>query len=114
MDLPPIQYTTHTGDTKYIFSDMGKTNVLIDYFLSIVNVDVKNANWPSFYSLCDEKLGDIVINSRKWFFFFIHVSILPVNKAVGSDCISHKMLKTTAMTVSKPLCILLKYVLTWK
>ena len=41
MDLPPLQYTTHTGELKYIFSDMGKINVLNDYFLSIVNVDVK-------------------------------------------------------------------------
>ena len=48
MDLPPIQYTTHTGDTKYIFSDMGKINVLNDYFLSIVNLDVKNANDQAF------------------------------------------------------------------
>ena len=33
-------------------------------------------------------------------------SILPVNKAVGPDCISHRMLKTTATSVSKPLYIL--------
>ena len=39
MDLPPLQYTTHTGESKYMFSDMGKINALNDYFSSIANVD---------------------------------------------------------------------------
>ena len=41
MDLQPLQYTTHTGESKYIFSDMGKINALNDYFSSIANVDEK-------------------------------------------------------------------------
>ena len=103
MDLPPLQYTTHTGESKYIFSDMGKINALNDYFSSIANVDDKDTNLPSYYSLCDETLSDIVIHESE---IFDVISILPVNKAVGPDCISHRMLKTTATSVSKPLCIL--------
>jgi hypothetical protein len=34
------------------------------------------------------------------------ISNISMNKAVGPDTISHKMLKLTAKTVSKPLCIL--------
>ena len=65
MDLPPLQYTTHTGESKYIFSDMGKINALNDYFSSIANVDDKETNLPSFYSLCDETLSDIVIQENE-------------------------------------------------
>lgn len=34
------------------------------------------------------------------------ISILPVNKAIGPDLISHKMLKATLFTVVKPLTLL--------
>ena len=42
MDFPPLQYTTHSGESKYMFSDMGKINALNDYFSSIANVDDKD------------------------------------------------------------------------
>ena len=35
------------------------------------------------------------------------ISVIPVNKAIGPDCISNKMLKTCKETISKPLCLLL-------
>ena len=31
---------------------------------------------------------------------------MSVNKAIGPDCISHKMLKLTKFAISKPLCLL--------
>lgn len=34
------------------------------------------------------------------------ISILPVNKAIGPDLVSHKMLKATLFTVVKPLTLL--------
>ena len=34
------------------------------------------------------------------------IYILSVNKAIGSDCISLKMLKLTKLAISKPLCLL--------
>ena len=49
MVLPPLQYTTHTGESKYIFSDMGKINALNYYFSSIAIVDDKDTNLPSYY-----------------------------------------------------------------
>ena len=33
MDLPPLQCTTHTGESKYIFSDQGNINALNGYFV---------------------------------------------------------------------------------
>lgn len=34
------------------------------------------------------------------------ISILPVNKAIGPDLVSHKMFKATLFTVTKPLTML--------
>ena len=72
MDLPPLQYTTHTGESKYIFSDMGKINALNDYFSSIANVDDKDTNLPSYYSLCDETLSDIVIHESEILMLYLY------------------------------------------
>ena len=46
-----------------------------------------------------ESLADIVIEESE----VIDIkSVLPINKAIGPDCISHKMLKSTMHTVCKP------------
>ena len=74
-----------------------------DYFSSIPNIDDDGVNLPDDYLLCDETLSDIVIQEQEFFYI---ISILPVNKAVGPDCISHKMLKATSKSVSRPLCLL--------
>ena len=76
MDFPPLQYTTHSGESKYMFSDMGKSNALNDYFSSIANVDDNDTNLPSYYLLCDEKHSDIVIQEQETFDV---ISILPGN-----------------------------------
>jgi hypothetical protein len=34
------------------------------------------------------------------------ISTLPLNKAIGPDCISHRMLKSTIHTISRPLYML--------
>jgi hypothetical protein len=102
-EIPPIRHTADNGDIKYIFSDIEKIKALNEYFSSISNVDESGTNLPDNYLLCEETLSDIVIQEHE---IYDIISILPVNKAVGPDCISHKMLKSTAKAVSKPLCIL--------
>ena len=50
-----------------------------------------------------ESLADIVIEESE----VVDIkSVLPINKAIGPDCISHKMLKSTMHTVCKPLQLL--------
>lgn len=58
---------------------------------------------PSMYSLCNNKLSNIVINEEE---IIDIISISPANKAIGPDNISHKMLKLTKFPISKPLCLL--------
>ena len=92
--------TLHILETHNIFfSYTGKIYALNDYFSSIANVDDKDTNLQSYFSSFDE----IVIQENE---IVDVISILPVNKAVGPDCISYRMLKTAAIAVSKPLCIL--------
>ena len=52
---------------------------------------------------CDDSLNDIVIEENE---VTDIISVLPVNKAIRPDCISHKMLKSTMYTVCKPLQLL--------
>ena len=55
------------------------------------------------YSLCNNRLSSIIIKEQE---IIDSLSILSVNKAIGPDCISHKMLKLTKFAISKPLCLL--------
>ena len=55
------------------------------------------------YSLCNDSLDNIVIEEQE---VSDIITILPVNKAVGPDSISHKMLKSTKETIAKPLTML--------
>jgi hypothetical protein len=58
---------------------------------------------PEMYLHCHKTIDSITI--EKYDVTDI-ISILPVNKAVGPDCISHKMLKSTMHTICKPLRLL--------
>jgi hypothetical protein len=53
--------------------------------------------------LCDETLNGIMIKEQ---YVVDTISNISINKVVGPDTISHKMLKVTAKNVSKPLCLL--------
>lgn len=102
-ELPPIQISNVNGTTKFVYSDIGKIESLNTYFSSISSVDNKNAALPNMYSLCRETLCNIYINEQE---VLDIISILPVNKAIGPDLVSHKMLKATLFTIVKPLTLL--------
>ena len=55
------------------------------------------------YSLCNNNLSNIFIEEQE---ISDIITILPVNKAIGPDCISHKMLKSTKSSIVKPLKLL--------
>ena len=93
-ELPPIQISNVNGTTKLVYSDIGKIESLNTYFSSISSVDNKNAALPNMYSLCRDTLCNIYINEQE---VLDIISILPVNKAIGPDLVSHKMLKATLL-----------------
>ena len=71
--------------------------MLNKYFSSISNILTTGKVLPELYLQCDETLEFEVTDI---------ISVLPVNKAIGPDSISHKMLKATMFTICKPLCLL--------
>mgnify|MGYP003691355175 CR=1 FL=1 len=58
---------------------------------------------PEFSLLCNNVFDTIEIVEQD---VIDVISVLQVNKAVGLDCISHKMLKETIFSVSTLLCFL--------
>lgn len=103
-DIPIIRYTMDNDKEAYAFSDTDKIELLNNYFTSITFLDDSNHDLPTiggcrFDNFCSEiKIQEHEITDI--------ISIISVNKAVGPDCISHKMLKSCKDTISKPLCLL--------
>lgn len=58
------------------------------------------------YSLCSETLCNIYINDQEVLDIIFNITNVPVNKAIGPDLVSHKMLKATLFTIVKPLTLL--------
>ena len=102
-EIPPIQFTSENGSNIIAFSDKEKSEVLNKYFSSISNIDDTSHSLPDSYSLCNDSLNEIFIEEQE---VIDIITTLPVNKAIGPDCISHRMLKSTAHTISRPLCML--------
>ena len=78
-------------------------NVLNNYFTSISCVDETNVNLPEFLVKCPNSLTDITIEESD---VIDIISVLNIGKAVGPDRISHRMLKATVNSVSRPLSML--------
>ena len=74
-----------------------------DFFASISTVDDTNTTLPPVNLLTDNSLNDISLTEQE---IIDTIQILNVNKAVGEDLISHKVLKNICHSISKPLCIL--------
>lgn len=108
-DIPPIQYTSDTGEFNIAFTDTEKVDVLNKYFSSVSNVDDTLNQLPQLYHICNDKLNNVNIEEQE---VIDIIKILPVNKAIGPDTISHKMLKSTLQSVAKPLCLLFNKSLT--
>jgi len=100
--IPPLINKTNLNETIY-FSDDEKANFLNDFFASISTVDDTNATLPPVNLLTDNSLNDISLTEQE---IIDTIQILNVNKAVGEDLISHKVLKNICHSISKPLCIL--------
>ena len=94
--IPPLE----TPNDSYAFTDLEKANLLNDYFCSISTIDDSNINLPEFNIRTDSWLLNVNIETSE---VIDVLSNLQLNKAVGPDGISHRMLKHTCHSIATPL-----------
>jgi hypothetical protein len=98
-NIPPLL----TSNNSYAITDNEKANSLNEYFTSISTLDDTTASLPNFVPKTDVVLDKVVVTEQE----IVDILLgLMVNKTSGPDEISHRMLKSTARTICKPLCIL--------
>ena len=102
--IPPLKTVSESGEDIYSFSDLEKANTLNDYFQSISNINEANTELPNFFPRTANSLDSIHIEESE---ITDIIRALEVNKACGHDLVSHKMLKMTCETITKPLHILI-------
>ena len=68
--------------------------------MRIQSISGKKSSCENFSLLAEVKCHAV------WKMIVDIISILPVNKPIGPDCISHRMLKSTIHTISRALCTL--------
>ena len=100
--IPPLK-TVINGHEKFCFTDHDKANCLNDYFSSISTVDDSNATLPTFERKTKNSLSDIQTTQSE---IKEIIDTLDLNKAVGEDLVSHRVLKATKQSISRPLCML--------
>ena len=106
--IPPLKVSTDNGE-DYYFTDEEKANCLNDFFISISTVNDSDASLPAFIPKINEKITNVTITESE---IIDTIETLNPNKAVGEDLISHKVLRATKQSLSKPLCALFNISLT--
>ena len=106
--IPPLKEEIN-GQCKLQITNLDKAEFLNRYFTSISNINDDNVFLPNLNKKTDEVLHDFVVTEKE---IQDIITTLNINKACGYDGISHKMLKNTCETVSKPLLILFNRSLT--
>ena len=67
------------------YSDFDKIEELNTYFSSISFIDDSNETLPNMYYMCYDTLCNITIDEQE---VLDIISVLPVNKAIGPDCMN--------------------------
>ena len=103
--IPPLKVTLDNGEENYYFNDIDKANCLNDYFISISSMsqEQNNTALPNCSLKTNHTLSHINITVKE---IIDIIDILNPNKSVGDDKISHKLLKLTKHSISKPLVLL--------
>ena len=102
-EIPPLQESNDHGVARIIYNDTDKVEALNNYFVYVSSLLDNEPTLPDFRLLCNDILDNIVIGEQD---IIDIISILPVNKAIGPDNISHKMLKATIFSIAYPLKLL--------
>ena len=100
--IPPLKEEIN-GQCSLHITNRDKAEFLNRYFTSISNINDDSVFLPNLNKKTDEVLHDFVVTEKE---IQDIITTLNINKACGYDGISHKMLKNTRETVSKPLLIL--------
>ena len=79
-DIPPLEYTTETGERIIAFSDSDKVDLLNNYFSSVSNVDDSSQQLPQIDYTHHFSLSNVTIDEQD---IKDILSILPVNKATN-------------------------------
>ena len=103
--IPPLKVTSNNGEENFFFNDIDKANCLNDYFISISSIsqDKNNTALPYCSLKTNSTFTNINITKKE---IEDIIDILNPNKSVGEDKISHKLLKLTKHSISKPLFLL--------
>ena len=97
----PVLKTLNNDLETFHYTDEDKANCLNEYFTSISTLDDSNATLPNFVHKTLNTLSTIQISVAD---VESIIGTLDINKAIGPDQISHKLLKATKHSISKPLC----------
>ncbi len=106
--IPPLKENIN-DEKPSIFSDAEIADKLNQYFESISTLQDQYAQLPEFKERTDETFDMICITKNE---ISDIIKSLQTNKASGPDKISHKLLKSIAITISEPLCELFNLSLT--
>lgn len=90
-EIPTLQFLEN-GQFKLAFSDIDKIETFNKYLSSISNIESANRSLPNIYYMCSKNNSDIYKEVQE---VSNILSILPNNKAICFDNISHRMLKYT-------------------
>ena len=90
------------GIEEFYYSNDEKANCL-NFFTSASNLDDSNVQLPPFDPKTLSTMDNIAITESD---VKQLIEVLDSNKAVGPDCISHKVLKNAKCNIAKPLCCL--------
>ena len=90
-EIPPIQIFNERGIKSMAYSDFDKIEALNMYFSSTSSIDDSNETLQTCIICVMILLCNITINKQEVMYI---ISVLTVNKAIGPDFISHKMLKS--------------------
>ncbi|CAC5422940.1 unnamed protein product [Mytilus coruscus] len=100
-DVPRLKDPNQNYNLAYESSE--KSEILNKYFCSIANLENPDKDLPVFNDRCADFLSSIVVSEQD---VYDIISTLHVDKAVGPDIISNRMLLAVRNQISKPLCVL--------
>lgn len=99
-EIPPLQNVQDgVVNIKLSYSDIDKVESLNNCFATLSSTHNNEPTLPRFILFCNKSFDKIVITEQD---VIDIISMLPVNKAIGPDDISHKMLKATIFFCINP------------
>jgi hypothetical protein len=97
-------HTLNSGE--YVIHNEDKANILNNFFCSIAEIENSNVLTPDFHDRTGNRINTLHITSDE---VKDILECLQLGKAVGSDLISHCMLKNTVSIICKPLQLIFNY-----